>query len=147
MDSEKKLYESYKELMEIKGECSYNLIDELNMSELTFRQIEYIRKMSKYEYITISELAEILNISKPSITQMIKKFEKLDCVYKKQCKEDGRVQYIYLTDKGRNIAEFENLTIQKLVEKIVIHIDENEINILIDILLKIKWKSLKDGGV
>lgn len=124
--------------MEIKGECSYNLIDELNMSELTFRQIEYIRKISKYEYITISELAEILNISKPSITQMIKKFEKLDCVYKKQCKEDGRVQYIYLTDKGRNIAEFENLTIQKLVEKIVIHIDENEINILIDILLKIK---------
>ena len=124
--------------MEIKGECSYNLINELNMSELTFRQIEYIRKMSKYEYITISELAEILNISKPSITQMIKKFEKLDCVYKKQCEEDGRVQYIYLTDKGRNIAEFENLTIQKLVEKIVIHIDENEINILIDILLKIK---------
>lgn len=138
MDSEKKLYETYKELMEIKGKCSYNLVNELNMSELTFRQIEYIKKMGKYEYITISKLAEILDLSKPTITQMVKKFIKLDCVYKKQCNEDGRVQYIYLTDRGKHIAEFDDLTIRKLVEKIIINIDENEINILIDILLKIK---------
>ena len=138
MDREDKLYETYKHLMEIKGECSYNLINELNMSELTLRQIEYIKEIKKYDYITISELADILDLSKPTITQMIKRFIKLNCVYKEQCNNDGRVQYIYLTDRGSNIAEFEDLAIKKLISKITSNIDENELDILIDILLKIK---------
>ena len=138
MDSEKRLYDAYKELLEINDQCSCNLINELNMSELTLRQIEYIKKIGKYEYITISELADILDLSKPTITQMVKKFEKLDCVYKKQCKEDGRVQYIFLTDRGRDIAEFEDLTIRKLIEKIISDIDEREVYLLINILVKIK---------
>lgn len=138
MDKEDKLYETYKSLMEVKGQCSCNLINELNMSELTLRQIEYIKKIGKYEYITISKLADILDLSKPSITQMVKKFIKLDCVYKEQCNEDGRVQFIYLTDRGKDIAEFEDLAMKKLIEKIVSNIDEKEIDVLIEILIKIK---------
>lgn len=138
MDREDKLYETYKQLMEIKGQCSYNLIKELNMSELTLRQIEYIKEIKKYDYITISELADILDVSKPTITQMIKRFITLDCVYKEQCNNDGRVQYIYLTERGTNIAEFEDLAIKKLISKIISNIDENELDTLIDILLKIK---------
>ena len=124
--------------MEIKGECSYKLVNELNMSELTLRQIEYIKKIGKYEYITISGLAEILDLSKPSITQMIKKFINLDCVYKKQCQEDGRVQYIYLTERGKDIAGFEDLEIKRLVDKILEQLDTEEINVLINILIKIR---------
>jgi DNA-binding MarR family transcriptional regulator len=124
--------------MKVKGECSCKLIDELNMSELTLRQIEYIKKIGKYDSITISGLAEILNLSKPSITEMVKKFIKLDCVYKKQCEEDGRVQYIYLTERGECIARFEDLEIKRLIAKIIESLDDGEINILISILLKVK---------
>ncbi len=138
MDRKKKLYETYEELMKIKEKCSYNLLNELNMSELTYRQIEYIKEMKNYECITISELADILDLSKPTITQMIQKFIKLECVYKKQCDSDGRVQYIYLTEKGSNIAEYENLAVKKLIDKIILNIEEKEIDILINILLKIK---------
>ncbi len=137
MDSKKKLYETYSGLMKIKGECSCKLIDELNMSELTLRQIEYIKKIGKYDCITISRLAEILNLSKPSITEMIKKFINLGCVYKSQCKKDGRVQYIYLTERGKCIARFEDLKIKRLVDKMIESLNEDEINILINILLKI----------
>ena len=138
MDSEKYLYETYSGLMKIKGECSCELIDELNMSELTLRQIEYIKKIGKYDSITISGLAEILNLSKPSITEMVKKFIKLDCVYKRQCPEDGRVQYIYLTQRGECIAKFEDLEVKRLVAKMLRSLDNGEIDILISILLKIK---------
>lgn len=124
--------------MKIKKECSCNLLNELNMSELTHRQIEYIKEMQNYEYITTSELANILELSKPTITQMIQKFIELECVYKKQCHNDGRVQYIYLTEKGSNIAEFENLAVKKLIEKIMSSIEESEVELLINILLKIK---------
>ncbi|NKF08570.1 winged helix-turn-helix transcriptional regulator [Clostridium gasigenes] len=138
MDNENKLYETYSGLMKIKGQCGCKLIDELNMSELTLRQIEYIKRIGKYEYITISRLAEILKLSKPSITEMVKKFIKLDCVYKRQCKEDGRVQYIFLTERGKSIASFEDLKTKSLVDKMIKSLDENEINVLINILLKIK---------
>ena len=138
MDTKKYLYETYSGLMKVKGECSCKLIDELNMSELTLRQIEYIKKIGKYEAITISGLAEILNLSKPSITEMVKKFIKLDCVYKRQCAEDGRVQYIYLTERGECIARFEDLEIKRLVAKMLESLDHGEIDVLISILIKIK---------
>ena len=138
MDTKKYLYETYSGLMKVKGECSCKLIDELNMSELTLRQIEYIKKIGKYDSITISGLAEILNLSKPSITEMVKKFIKLDCVYKRQCQEDGRVQYIYLTERGECIARFEDLEIKRLVSKMLESLDHSEIDVLISILIKIK---------
>ncbi|MBB6630748.1 MarR family winged helix-turn-helix transcriptional regulator [Clostridium algidicarnis] len=138
MDSKDKLYETYSGLMKVKGECSCKLINELNMSELTLRQIEYIKKIGKYDELTISKLAEVLNLSKPSITEMIKRFVKLDCVYKKQCKDDGRVQYIFLTERGKSIASFEDLEIKRLVDKIAASLNEDEINDLINILLKVK---------
>jgi DNA-binding MarR family transcriptional regulator len=138
LDTNKYLYETYSGLMKVKGECSCKLIDELNMSELTLRQIEYIKKIGKYDSITISGLAEILNLSKPSITEMVKKFIKLDCVYKKQCAEDGRVQYIYLTERGECIARFEDLEVKRLVAKMLESLDDGEINVLISILLKVK---------
>ena len=138
MGTNKYLYETYSGLMKVKGECSCKLIDELNMSELTLRQIEYIKKIGKYESITISGLAEILNLSKPSITEMVKKFIKLDCVYKRQCAEDGRVQYIYLTERGECIARFEDLEIKRLVAKMLESLDHGEIDVLISILIKIK---------
>jgi len=138
LDSKDKLYETYSGLMKVKGECSCKLINELNMSELTLRQIEYIKKIGKYDELTISKLAEVLNLSKPSITEMIKRFVKLDCVYKKQCKDDGRVQYIFLTERGKSIASFEDLEIKRLVDKIAASLNEDEINDLINILLKVK---------
>ncbi|MBB6696553.1 MarR family winged helix-turn-helix transcriptional regulator [Clostridium algidicarnis] len=138
MDSKNKLYETYSGLMKIKGECSCRLIDELNMSELTLRQIEYIKKIGKYDELTISKLAEVLNLSKPSITEMVKRFVKLDCVYKRQCKNDGRVQYIFLTERGKSIASFEDLEVKRLVDKIAASLNEDEINDLINILLKVK---------
>lgn len=138
MEIDEKLYDTYSELIKIKGECSCKLIDELNMSELTLRQIEYIKKFDQYGCITTSKLAEILDISKPSITEMIKKFIKLECIYKQKCHKDGRVYYIHLTDKGKCIARFEELATKKLVSRIKESLNEDEINTLIALLLKVK---------
>ncbi|WP_461205989.1 MarR family winged helix-turn-helix transcriptional regulator [Clostridium sp. DL1XJH146] len=137
MDSKEKLYKTYSYLMEIKGECSCTLLEKFNVSELTIRQISYLRKFDEYEYITSSELAEILNLSKPSVTEMIKKFIKLDCVYKKQCSKDGRVQYIHLTEKGKFIARIEELKIRGMIDRIIESLEDEEIDNLVKLLYKI----------
>lgn len=138
MEISDELYETYSELIKIKGECSCKLIDELNMSELTLRQIEYIKKFDRCDYVTTSELAKILELSKPSVTEMIKKFIKLECIYKQKCNEDGRVYYLHLTEKGRCIARFEELTVRKLVDRILDSLEDDEIKTLISLLSKIK---------
>lgn len=133
-----KLCTVYQHLMSIKGECAFQLIKEYNMSELTLRQIEYIKLFDQHEYMTISKLAEILDLSKPSITEMIKKFIKLDCVYKQKCSEDGRVSYLKLTQKGQNIARFEHLSMLKVVSRISESLTEEELEQLAELLGKIK---------
>lgn len=138
MDVNKKLYDTYSQLTKIKGECSCKLINELNMSELTLRQVEYIKKFDQYEYITTSKLAEILDLSKPSVTEMIKKFIKLECIYKQKCHKDGRVYYIHLTNKGKCIARFEELAAKRVVDRIMESLNEDEVNTLINLLSKVK---------
>lgn len=137
MSREEQLYQTYRNFMKIKGECSCKLIDELNLSELTIRQIDYIRKIGQQEKATISSLAELLDLSKPSITEMIKKFVGLDCVYKQQCEVDGRVQYIHLTDRGRSIADFEEVELKRLVGRIRRSLDDREMEELTILLMKI----------
>ncbi len=127
MDVNKKLYETYSVFMEIKGECSCKLIDELNMSELTLRQIEYIKKFDQYDCVTTSRLARDLDLSKPSVTEMIKKFIKLECIYKQKCNEDGRVYYLHLTDKGKCIARFDEIAIKRVVDRIIESLEEEEL--------------------
>jgi len=138
LDNNKKLFETCSQLMKIKGQCSFKLINEFNMSELTLRQIEYIKKFDQCDYVTTSKLAETLDLSKPTITEMIKKFIKLDCVYKEKCPEDGRVYYIHLTEKGKCIAKIEELAIKSLVHRITVSLNKDEMDNLIDLLSKIK---------
>lgn len=138
MDKTDKLYKTYIHLLEVKGQCSCDVLEQLNVSELTLKQIQYIKKINEYECITTSELAENLNLSKPSVTEMIKKFSKLDCVYKKQCEQDGRVQYIHLTDRGKSIATIEDIQLKNLIDRIIRSLAEDEIDSLINLLLKIK---------
>lgn len=138
MASNEKLFETCSKIIKIKGQCSFNLINELNMSELTLRQIEYLKRFDQCDWVTTSKLAEVLDLSKPSITEMIKKFIKLDCVYKEKCPEDGRVYYIHLTEKGKCIARIEELAIKKLAERIKVSLNDDEIDILIELLSKIE---------
>ena len=95
--------------MRIKTECRFCVIEKYNISQLTLKQIEYLKKFDEHEYVTISQLAEDLNLSKPSITEMVKKFIQLDCVKKEQCSHDARVYYLFLTEKGKRIARLEQI--------------------------------------
>lgn len=76
------LFSVFNGFMRIKTECRFCVIDKYNISQLTLKQIEYLKKFDEHEYVTISQLAEDLNLSKPSITEMVKKFIQLDCVKK-----------------------------------------------------------------
>ncbi|WP_243684757.1 MarR family transcriptional regulator [Methanosarcina barkeri] len=45
--------------------------------------------------MTFSRLARITRNSKPTITEMVNKFVKMDCVYKEKSSKDGRIFFTF----------------------------------------------------
>ena len=123
--------------MRVKKECRFYVTDKYNISELTLKQIEYLKKFDEYEYVTISQLAENLKLSKPSITEMVKKFIKLDCVEKEQCSHDARVYYLFLTEKGKGIARLEQIADEDFIRRVENCLNEEDISLLMELLSKV----------
>jgi DNA-binding MarR family transcriptional regulator len=133
----RKLYSVFDGFMQIKTECRFCVIEKYNISQLTLKQIEYLKKFDEHEYVTISQLAEDLNLSKPSITEMVKKFIQLDCVKKEQCSHDARVYYLFLTEKGKRIARLEQITNEDFIRRVENCLSEEDISLLIELLSKV----------
>ncbi len=123
--------------MRVKTDCKFNIMYKYNISQMTLKQVTYLKKFDGEEHITISQLSEDLDLSKPTITEMVKKFIKLDYIRKEQCHHDARVYYLYLTEKGKRIARLEQIVNENLARRVLSSLSKEDIDLLIEILLKI----------
>jgi len=101
-------------------------------------QVRYLRAIDENGEVTFSRLAEITRTSKPTITEMINRFVRMDCVYREPSCEDRRIQYIRLTEKGQMIARADQQALLRLIERMTETLDEDEIEALIGILKKVR---------
>ena len=132
------LFIVFENLISIKSECSCEIFSECGLSDITVKQIGYLRAIDEHGEVTFSRLAKITKNSKPTITEMINKFVKMECVYREKCSDDGRVIYIRLTEKGQMIARAEEKALMKVIEKMADSLDEKELDTLIEILEKLR---------
>jgi DNA-binding MarR family transcriptional regulator len=136
-EREEHLFELFENLLRIKNECSCKIFSECGLSDITVRQIAYLKTIDEQGEITFSRLAEITRNSKPTITEMIKKFIRMECVYREPCPDDGRVLYIRLTGKGQMIARAEHNSLCQMIERMMDSLDELEQENLIGLLKKV----------
>jgi DNA-binding MarR family transcriptional regulator len=130
------LFEAFENLLRLKNECSCNILSECGLSDMTVRQIAYLKVIDQHGEITFTRLAEITRNSKPTITEMINKFVRMECVYRERCPDDGRVLYIRLTEKGQRIANAEQAAMQRVVQRMIETLDDHERDLLAEILQK-----------
>jgi DNA-binding MarR family transcriptional regulator len=138
VDREEHLFEVIGNLLRLKNECSCTIFSECGLSDLTVRQIAYLKAIAEQDEVTFSRLAEITHNSKPTITEMINKFVRLECVYREPCPDDGRILYIRLTDKGQKIAKADHHSLRRVIERMMNSLDEDETDLLIGILQKVR---------
>jgi DNA-binding MarR family transcriptional regulator len=124
-------------LLRMKNECSCTIFSECGLSDMTVKQIAYLKVIDEQGDVTFSRLAEITKNSKPTITEMVNKFVRMDWVYREPCREDGRILYIRLTDKGKKIAQAEQAALRRVIERMINSLDEHEQELLIEILKKV----------
>jgi DNA-binding MarR family transcriptional regulator len=137
-DPHEHLFRIFDHLIRLKAECSCGIFSECCLSDITIKQIAYLKLIDEHKDVTFSQLAEITQNSKPTITGMIHKLSRMDCVYRESCPYDGRIQYIRLTDKGAMIARAEEKALQKVIDRVIASLDDQEIELLITLLKKVR---------
>jgi len=138
VDREEHLFEVIEKILRLKNECSCTIFSECGLSDLTVRQITYLKVIAEQDEVTFSRLAEITHNSKPTISEMINKFVRMECVYREPCPNDGRSLYIRLTDKGQKIAKADHHALRRVIERMMNSLDEDETDLLIGILQKVR---------
>ncbi|MDD1724822.1 MAG: MarR family transcriptional regulator [Methanospirillum sp.] len=132
------LFLIFENLIRIKSECSCGIFSECTLSDITLKQIHYLKTIDQNKEVTFSRLAEITRNSKPTITEMINKLVRMECVYREPCQHDGRIAYIRLTGRGEMIARAEQKALEQVIERLMDSLDDQEINLLIEILKKVR---------
>ncbi|MDK2891373.1 MAG: hypothetical protein PWR21_2005 [Methanoculleus sp.] len=132
------LFEVIDRLVAIKNECSREIAAECGLNNLTAKQIAYLKVIDEHHDLTFSRLAEITSNSKPTVTEMIDRFVRMECAYRQKCPGDGRMAYIRLTEKGRMMANAERDALYRMIERMVRTLDERDVDLLIEILRKVR---------
>jgi DNA-binding MarR family transcriptional regulator len=138
MERGEDLCQAFENLIRLKNDCSCNIFSECGLSDMTVKQIAYLKVIDQHGEITFSRLAEITRNSKPTITEMINRFVRMECVFRERCPDDGRILYIRLTEKGQKIAKAEQAAMQRVIERMVNSLDEHELDHLVEILQKVR---------
>ncbi|MBK5244324.1 MAG: MarR family transcriptional regulator [Eubacteriaceae bacterium] len=92
--------------------------------------IESVGK-NKNDGKTISDLAQCLKITPPSVTIAINKLVKKGYVNKEKCDADGRMVFVRLTDKGQRIDKIHQYFHAKMVNEISKEMTDHEKEVLI----------------
>lgn len=125
-------------LLRIRNECSSAVHSECGLSELTVKQVSYLRLIDEQGEITFSRLAEVTGTTKPTVTEMINRCTSMACVYRERSPDDGRTQFIRLTEKGRTIARAERIALVRMIERMVASLDDQETDRLVELLAKVR---------
>jgi len=131
------LFEAYLNFLNLGCQCDEQTKQSCSGEHLTRKQVSYLRVIDQHRDVTFSDLARYVDLSKPTVTELINRLIEEDCVYKERSDSDRRVCYIRLTDKGRQIAHAEEMTRFRLVERIECCLSEEEIRQLIALLNKL----------
>ncbi len=127
----------FEHLLRMKNECSCTIFSECGLADMTVKQIAYLKVIDEHGDVTFSRLAEITRNSKPTITEMVNRFVRMECVYREPCPQDGRILYIRLTEKGKKIAQAEHNALRRVIARMVHSLDEHEQELLLEILKKV----------
>lgn len=137
-DQEEHLFDAVAKLLRMQRECSSTIVTACGLSEVTVKQMAYLKVIDEEGEVTFSRLAERAGTSKPTITEMINRCVQMDCVYREPSPSDARVRYIRLTEKGRTVVRADEAALRRTVERMVQSLEEEEMDLLIRLLGKVE---------
>jgi DNA-binding MarR family transcriptional regulator len=121
------LVDTFRSILKVEEETLKKTLIDLSISELHL--LEAVGK-NREQGRTISELAQELDITLPSVTIAIKKLLKKGYVTKVKSGEDGRMVYVVLTKQGRKVDNAHRYFHRQMVRQVSSEFSEEEKQIL-----------------
>jgi len=106
---------------------------------LTIREMHLIEYVGKggAEGRTLSEIADFLDVARPSVTVAARKLERNNLLLKNGCTQDGRVIHVTLTREGRKIFMHHMRFHMLMVSELESELNDEEKNVLAHAIRKL----------
>lgn len=118
----------------------YHLQEKFNTHglDLTKEQMIVLKRLHDQDGLSQNELAFLTLRNKSSLTRLLANMENKDYIIRKQCKEDKRINHVYLTSFGKEIFEKSKPAIKEMMEIMEHNISNEEKEQTIQTLKKIQ---------
>ena len=101
------------------------------------RYLERVIELQEiHEKVKVSDLSSALNLPRPGVTRTVNSMVEKGYLNKMSSKEDGRVTYIEISDKGMDLFEKFNRDFFKDLSLSLSHISVEEADIMIETIEK-----------
>lgn len=110
------------------------LFDNSDLSKLSVNHADYLEVIKKKGSPTLSDIAQELNYSKPSVTIMVNKLIDQGFVNKVQSNEDKRVFYVELTDLGKDLIDMQLDVYREFASRLEKVLEGQDVKKLADLL-------------
>lgn len=131
------LTEIIAKLSRMMGQMEEAAKEQFNLSSLSLTQMYYLETISALGNPNITELAAIMNLSKPTVKVAVDKLIERDYIFKVQSDEDRRSAHIHLTEKGKLINQMHDYAHKRITESIRSRVNIEEEECLIRVLEKV----------
>src|SRR5690625_2030685 len=109
-----------------------------DVSSYSATEAMILYEISHTKNCTASYLTNYFNFDKGYISRIIRKFSRNNVIKRRPSEEDRRVQYIELTEKGRDVLEELSFKADENVQHMIKHVDENDVTKLIKAMKQIE---------
>ncbi|EIA1341440.1 TPA: MarR family transcriptional regulator [Vibrio parahaemolyticus] len=107
------------------------------LSHLSFNEFDYLRVIQVFpEGVRITDLADELQVTKPSASNMVVRLEKKGLVKRIACNEDARAKRILLTEDVVEKMSLEQIVYKDISDQMMLKLNEQEAKQLQSLLNK-----------
>ncbi|EJG1632927.1 MarR family winged helix-turn-helix transcriptional regulator [Vibrio parahaemolyticus] len=107
------------------------------LSHLSFNEFDYLRVIQVFpEGVRITDLADELQVTKPSASNMVMRLEKKGLVKRIACNEDARAKRVLLTEDVAEKMSLEQIVYKDISDQMMLKLDEQEAKQLQSLLNK-----------
>lgn len=94
---------------------------------LSYNEYWYLQTIEEHGELRLSDLATLLQLSKPSVTSMVAKLERTGLVERSTSAEDGRVVLVRLSKAGSDALKQDSENITRIVDGVAAKMDKEDI--------------------
>ncbi|MGM0123258.1 hypothetical protein IGI37_000624 [Enterococcus sp. AZ194] len=130
--------------MNISKHLKYALNQALIKKGITIQQWAVIQQLSLRAECTAVELANILDMDKPTVSGVVKRLELKSLLIKKDNPLDQRSSLLSLSDSGNILLNDCRTTSEKIIRNYLAELSSTEQQLLNQLLMKIDKKEVKE---